>query len=174
MAGLGGHASRSVTALLAGFLPAATAAAAKPDKLSTTIEHRLTSVGNLTFPMAPVSDYFGAHMLKPETGLYTNACLHSGRPFTFSVAIYKTAAQAAIAYNQGIEHVQAIGGDFHAFWMVRSGRVLYMASTAGGPNPSDPTLSLKDFHDLVGVAGGASWARGQGCGSKAPAPTSQT
>ena len=123
--------------------------------------------------MTPVSDYFGTHMLKPESGFYTNACLKSGQPFRFAVAIYKTAAQAATAYTQGLEEVHAIGGDFHAFWMARSGRVLYMGSTAGGPSLLNPTLPLKAFHQMVGLADGATWSRGRGCGS-APLPTSQT
>jgi hypothetical protein len=162
-----------VVAIVAGFALAGTAAAAKPDKLSTAIQQRLAKAGNLTFPMTPVSDYFSTHMLKPESGFYTDACLNSGQPFRFGVAIYKTAAQAAVAYNQGLAHVRAIGGDFHAFWMARSGRVLYMGSTAGGPSPSDPTLPLKAFHSMVGLADGATWSHGRGCGS-IPRPTNQT
>ena len=171
---LGRHLGQCVVALLAGCVLAGTAAAARPDKLSTAIEQRLARAGNLTFPMTPISDYFGDHMAKPENGFYTYACLHSGQPFRFAVAVYKTAAQAAAAYRQGVAHVRAIGGDFHAFFMVRSGRVLYMGSTAGSPSPSNPTLPLTAFHALVGLSNGAPWSRGQGCGSKAPLATSQT
>lgn len=171
---VGRHAGLSLLALLAVMVGAGTAVAAKPDKLTTAIEKRLASAGNLTFPMAPLSDYFAAHTLLPESGFYTYACLHSGQPFRFGVDVYKTAAQAATAYQEELQHVRAIGGDFHAFFMVRSGRVLYTGSTAGGPSPSDPTLPLNAFHAMVGLAGGASWSRGQGCGTKAPHAKSQT
>jgi hypothetical protein len=171
---VGRHAGLFLVAVLALAVGAGTAVAAKPDKLTAAIEHRLAGAGNLTFPMAPVSDYFNAGMLKPENGFYTYACLDSGQPFRLAIAVYKTAAQAATAYQEGIEHVRAIGGDFHAFFMVRTGRVLYMGSTAGGPSPSNPTLPLKAFHSLVGLANGASWSRGKGCGSPAPLTPKQT
>jgi hypothetical protein len=50
---LGRCAGQCVALLVAGFLLAGTAAAAKPDKLAGLIEHRLAGAGNLTFPMAP-------------------------------------------------------------------------------------------------------------------------
>jgi hypothetical protein len=111
-----------------------------------------------------VSDYFPTGMIKPKSGFYTYVCQDSGRPFRLGVAIYRTAAEAATAYQQGMDQVRAIGGDFHAFFMVRSGRVLYMGSTAGGPSPSNPPLPLQAFHHLVGLAEGASWAGGRSCG----------
>jgi hypothetical protein len=168
------YAGQCVTVLVAGLLLTGTAAAAKPDKLAAVIEHRLAGAGNVTFPMASVSDYFPSKMTKPKSGFYMYACTDSGQPFRFSVAIYRTVAEAATAYQQGIDHVRAIGGDFHAFFQVRSGRVLYMGSTAGGPSPSNPPLPLKAFHGVVGLAQGASWARGQGCRPTAPLPTSAT
>jgi hypothetical protein len=173
MSRVGRYAGLLLVALLAAAAPG-TAVAAKPDKLTKAIEKRLASAGNLTFSMASLSDYLGAHTLLPDSGFYTDACLHSGQPFRFAVFVYKTAAQAATAQQEELQHVRAMGGDFHAFFMVRSGRVLYAGSTAGGPSPSDPTLPLKAFHAMVGLAGGATWSRGQGCGTTAPQAKSQT
>ena len=73
---LGRHLGQCVVALLAGCVLAGTAAAARPDKLSTAIEQRLARAGNLTFPMTPVSDYFGDHMAKPENGFETGHIFH--------------------------------------------------------------------------------------------------
>src|ERR1044071_6989251 len=119
MSRVGRSAGLLLVALLAAAAPG-TAVAAKPDKLTKAIEKRLASAGNLTFSMASLSDYLGAHTLLPDSGFYTDACLHSGQPFRFAVFVYKTAAQAATAQQEELQHVRAMGGDFHAFFMVRS------------------------------------------------------
>jgi hypothetical protein len=150
---LGRPAGQVTVTLLAACLLAPAAFGGR-DKLAASIEQRLDQAGNLTFPMTPLSDYFEGDTVKPESGFYVYAGLHSRQSFRFSVVVYKTAAQAAAAYKQAVDHVRAIGGDFHAFNVMRSGRVLYMGSTAGGPDPSNPALPVKAFHALITLADG--------------------
>jgi hypothetical protein len=140
-------------AIVAGCLLAAPAAAAG-DPLASAIQKRLAQAGNLTFPMKPLSDYVESGGVAPESGFYVYAGLHSPQSFRFSVVIYKTAAQAAAAYDAAVEQVHAIGGNFRAFNVVREGRALYMGSTAGAPSPSNPKLPVKAFHAMVALAAG--------------------
>jgi hypothetical protein len=104
--------------------------------------------------MSPLSDYVGPGATRPESGFFVYAGLHSPQSFRFSVEIYKTAAQAAAAYQQAIAQAKAIGGDFHAFNAMREGRVLYLGSTAGAPSPSNPKLPVKAFHSMIALANG--------------------
>lgn len=128
-------------------------AAASDDPLATSIQKRLERAGNLTFPMTPPlsAEYFGAGA---ESGFSVYAGLHSRQSFTFSVVVYKTAAQASAAYKAAIEQVHAIGGDFRAYNVTRVGRVLYSGETAGAPSPSNPKLPVKAFHAMVALAAG--------------------
>src|SRR5581483_5514494 len=137
-----GRTSTALGVVLVGLALSSVAQAGKPD-LGTQIEQRLERAGNLTFPMAPMSDYLQPGDIRPETGFYVYAGLHSPQSFRFSVEVYRTAAQAAAAYRKAVAQVYAIGGDFHAFNVVRSGRVLYMGSTAGAPDPDNPALPVK-------------------------------
>lgn len=104
--------------------------------------------------MTPLSDYVGPGGIRPETGFYVYAGLHSPQSFRFTVEVYTTVAQAADAYRQAVAQVHAIGGDFHAFNVVQKGRVLYMGSTAGGPRPSNPALPVEAFHAMIALAAG--------------------
>ena len=104
--------------------------------------------------MTPIGDYVGPGEPTPESGFYVYAGLHSAQSFKFGVMIYKTPAQAKAAYERAVENVREMGGDFHAFNIVRVGRVLYMGSTASAPDPANPKLPVKAFHAMVSVAAG--------------------
>ena len=129
-------------------------AAAGSDPLAASIQKRLAEAGNLTFPMQPLSDYLGPGAIKPESGFYVYAGLHSAQSFRFTVEIYKTTAQADEAYRAAVAQVHALGGNFRAFNVVRVGRVLYTGSTAGSPSPSNPKLPVKAFRSMVAAAAG--------------------
>jgi hypothetical protein len=63
-----------------------------------------------------------------------------------------------------VQHVRTIGGDFHAFDIVRRGRVIYSASTAAAPDPNAPAVPTRDFHALVGeVSTPLSSSTARGC-----------
>jgi len=135
--------------------PTSTACATKParskESLATAIEQRLTRAGDLTFPMQPSAGYFEGDPIQPQQGFQVYASLNGMKPFTFSVVIYKTAAQAATMYANDVNNVHAMGGDFHAFKIIRSGRVLYMAATAPAPDPAAPPVPMNDFLRLIAV-----------------------
>ena len=147
-----------VLPVLSSLIVCAAAAAGTPyppsrDVLARSIEARLSEAGNLIFPMSLSSDYVGL-TVKPEIGFSVYAGLHSAQSFDFSVSVFKTTVQATEAYTESVEQVKAIGGDFHSYNIVRSGRVLYVGSTAGAPSPANPALPVKAFHALVALAAG--------------------
>jgi hypothetical protein len=129
------------------------AAGTRPD-LAAQIEAHLNDASQLTFPMDKSVGYFEGDPIQPQRGYYVYAGLHSAHPFTFSIVVYKTAAQAAAMYERDVAHVHEIGGDGHAFKIVRSGRVLYMASTANAPSPDTPPVPVKAFRLLISLAEG--------------------
>jgi hypothetical protein len=73
--------------------------------------------------------------------------------------------EAAAMYDYYHRHVVAIGGDFHAFEMVRKGRVIYMAETVSSPDPDAPAVPSKDFRSLVTEVSGPLASHAHGCTS---------
>ena len=63
--------------------------------------------------------------------------------------------------------IAKIGGDFHAFNMVRRGRVIYTANTAPGPDPYSPSVPTKDFHSLAAGVSGPLPSHPRACPQKA-------
>src|ERR1700722_16480532 len=112
----------AVVSVLASALPSAMAATGK-DKLASAIENRLNRLGDTTVPMTAAAGYFYRNPILPQQAFYTYAGCQ--QTFRFSVSVYKTVAQAEAMYNYFYQHVVNIGGDFSAFNMVRSGRVIY-------------------------------------------------
>src|SRR4051812_31055543 len=96
--------------------------------------------------------YFYRNPILPQRAFFTYAGCQ--QPFRFSVFVYKTTAQAVAMYDYFHQHVVKIGGDFHAFNMVRKGRVIYAANTNPGPDPLAASVPTKDFRSLAaGVSG---------------------
>jgi hypothetical protein len=151
---LGRHARESTIALALLACAFVSPASAGNDRLAAAIQTQLARAGNPIFPMVPSDGWFDDDPIKPVSGFYINAALHSVRPFRLTVEVYKTQAQAAAMYRRDVGHVEAIGGGFYAFRLVRVGRVVYMASTASAPDPAAPAVPLKAFQKLVRLAGG--------------------
>jgi hypothetical protein len=145
--------------VLARVVPAATPAVS--DKLATTIEKRLNQLGNTTDPMTHSVGYFDRNPILPERAFYTYAGCR--QPFRFSVLVYKTKAQAAAMYDYFHQRVLDMGGDFHAFNMIRRGRVIYLADTASAPDPGAPSVPTKDFQSLAAEVGAPLTAHPHGC-----------
>jgi hypothetical protein len=140
--------------LAVSFAPALLAATPAPrrDGLAAAIEQRLNAAGHLTYPMTRAAGYFEGDPIQPRRafGVWTGAT--GRRSFSLAVVVYRTAAQAAAMYERDVAHIREIGGDFHAFEIVRAGRVLYMASTAPAPDSHAPAVPIRAFLALVALA----------------------
>jgi hypothetical protein len=126
------------------------AAAGKPG-LASAIENRLNRLGDTTLRMTAAAGYFYRNPTLPQQAFYTYAGCQ--QTFRFSVSVYKTAAQAEAMYNYYYQHVLSIGGNFSAFNMLRSGRVIYTADTAPGPGSNAPPVPTQDFRSLAAEVG---------------------
>ena len=143
------------------LVPALLAAPPAKDKLASAIETRLNLLGDSTFQMTPGEGYFYRNPILPQRAFYTyGGC---GQAYRLSVSVYRTTAQAIRMYDYFQQHVAAIGGDFHAFNMVRRGRVIYTASTAAAPDPNAPNVPTRDFHSLVDEVSAPLPAHPRGC-----------
>lgn len=130
------------------------------DRLATAIAGRLNALGDTTQPMTAAEGYFYRNPILPVQAFYAyGGC---GQTFQFSVFVYKTAAQAAAMYDYSYQHVLDIGGDFHAFNIVRRGRVLYTALT-GSPHSNAPPVPTAAFHSLVREVSAPLPAHPRGC-----------
>jgi hypothetical protein len=136
----------AVVSVLGPALPSATAATGK-DRLASAIETRLNNLGLTTTQMTRDGGYFYRNPVLPQRAFSTYAGCQ--QPFQFGVFVYKTQAQAVVMYEYFHQHVVKIGGDFHAFNMVRKGRVIYVANTAPAPDPNAPSVPSKDFRSLA-------------------------
>jgi hypothetical protein len=139
-------ASIALLSLAAPILHAATAPTRK-DRLASAIENRLNRLGDTTNAMTRSEGYFYRNPTVPQRAFYAYAGCQQA--FRFSVFVYKTEAQAVAMYDYFYQHVVNIGGDFHAFNMVRRGRVIYSAATASAPDPNAPAVPKGNFHSLV-------------------------
>jgi hypothetical protein len=147
-------AAAAAVVLAVSLAPALLAATPVPrrDGLAAAIEQRLNAAGHLTYPMTRSAGYFEGDPIQPQRafGVWTGG---TGRgSFSLAVVVYRTAAQAAAMDERDVAHVRELGGDFHAFEIVRAGRVLYMASTAPAPDPRAPAVPVKAFLALVALA----------------------
>jgi len=141
-------------------LRASTVATGK-DRLASAIEDRLNRLGHTTVPMAAPEGYFYRNPILPQRAFYTYAGCK--QRFRFSVFVYRTKAQARVMADYFHQHVVKIGGDFHAFKMVRRGRVVYAAATAPAPDPDAPAVPTRDFHSFAAEVSTALPARPRGC-----------
>jgi hypothetical protein len=104
--------------------------------------------------MVPSDGWFEGDPIAPVSGFYVDAGVRNVRPFRLMVEVYRTTAQAALMYRRDVAQLGATGADFHAFRVVRFGRVLYTASPASAPDPADPEVPLDAFQRLVRLAAG--------------------
>ena len=150
---MGAHAffAVAVVSVLGQSLPSATAATGK-DRLASAIETRLNTLGLTTTQMTRAGGYFYRNPVLPQRAFSTYAACR--QPFQFGVFVYTTPAQAVVMYEYFHQHVVDMGGDFHAFNMVRKGRVIYVASTAAAPDPNAPSVPTRDFQSLAAGVNG--------------------
>jgi hypothetical protein len=148
-------------AALGCLAPALLAATPPRDRLASGIENRLNLLGDTTFQMTQGEGYFYRNPILPERAFYTyGGCRQA---YKLVVYVYKTTAQAIQMYGYFHQHVVDIGGDFHAFDMVRRGRVIYSANTAPAPDPNAPAVPTRDFHSLVDEVSAPLPAHPRGC-----------
>ena len=122
------------------------------DRLALAIKNRIGRAGLDSLPMPASAGYFDRNPVLPDSAFYAYAGKKT--PFRFTVLAYKTTAQAVTMYGYYYQHVLDIGGNFHAFKMIRLGRVIYMASTAAAPDPNAPAVPMSDFLSLIALASG--------------------